>query len=45
MRNTIIMLLAISAIMLIIGYINAADIEACINKGNSEELCNRTFNR
>lgn len=45
MRDTMIMLAAVAAIMLIIGYINAADIENCMKKGNSEELCNRTFNR
>lgn len=45
MRDTMIMLAAVAAIMLIMGYINAADIESCMEKGNSEELCNRTFNR
>lgn len=45
MRDTMIMLAAVAAIMLIIGYINAADIEACMEKGNSFEVCDYNFNR
>jgi len=45
MRDTIIMLAAATAIMLIMGYINAADIESCMEKGNSFEVCDYNFNR
>jgi nitrate/TMAO reductase-like tetraheme cytochrome c subunit len=45
MRDTIIMLAAATAIMLIMGYISFVNAETCVDQWNSEELCNRTFNR
>ena len=45
MRDTIIMIAAIASVMGMIAYLNRVDIEACINKGNSEEVCERSFNR
>ena len=45
MRETFIMLAAISAIMLILGYINASDIQSCMDRGHSFEICNYNFNR
>lgn len=45
MRETIIILAAIAAIFGVIGYMNSADIDNCIKRGNSVQTCERTFNR
>jgi hypothetical protein len=45
MRQTIIMVLSIIAIFGVIGYMNATDIDKCIERGNSVQACERAFNR
>lgn len=45
MRDTILMLAAVSALMAMIGYMNSLDIKECVDRGNSVSTCERSFNR
>jgi hypothetical protein len=45
MRDTVIMLTAFAAVMGILGYLNSADVQSCMDRGHSFEICNNTFNR
>lgn len=45
MRDNIIFIVGIVAILGIIAYMNGNDIDDCIARGHSEATCQRTFNR
>lgn len=45
MRDTILMLAALGAVIAALGYMNTADIQGCVDRGNSVKVCNYTFNR
>jgi len=45
MRDTIILIVATLSIIGLFAYITSLDIRRCLNAGNSEAVCNRTFNR
>ena len=45
MRDSIIMLTAIIAIFGIIGFMNASDVQACVERGHSLATCEHSVNR
>lgn len=45
MRNLFLMILGLSFLMGVTGYLNYADINNCMDAGNTYEECERAFNR
>jgi hypothetical protein len=45
MRDFFIILIGIVIVFAITGYVNSMDIRRCIERGNAEQTCARSFNR